>query len=74
MDDRTFVSRLNQRALADQDWQICGSGDMNGDGRGDIVWRNTATGNNGCWYLNGNAVLQIVNVRKLADLNWTMVN
>ena len=34
-------------------WSIVGVGDFNGDGSPDILWRNTSTGQNAVWYMNG---------------------
>lgn len=34
-------------------WAIRGTGDYNGDGFADIVWRNGANGNNGVWLYDG---------------------
>lgn len=34
------------------DWVIQGTGDFNGDGVSDILWRNTANGDAGLWYTN----------------------
>ncbi|TVQ45349.1 MAG: bifunctional metallophosphatase/5'-nucleotidase [Gloeocapsa sp. DLM2.Bin57] len=36
------------------DWTIRGTGDFNGDGNADLIWRNNANGNNGIWLYNGN--------------------
>jgi FtsP/CotA-like multicopper oxidase with cupredoxin domain len=38
--------------VADQNWKIVGTGDFNGDGKPDILWRNSATGQNKVWYMN----------------------
>jgi hypothetical protein len=32
------------RSVPDQNWQVAGVGDFNGDGAADILWRNRATG------------------------------
>jgi hypothetical protein len=37
-------------------WSIVGTGDFNGDGKSDILWRDTA-GDIAIWEMNGNAVL-----------------
>ena len=43
--------------FADQNWQIVGSGDFNGDGRADLFWRNAGTGQNAIWEMDGQTVL-----------------
>ncbi|HET7017320.1 MAG TPA: VCBS repeat-containing protein [Streptosporangiaceae bacterium] len=35
-------------------WSIVGVGDMNNDGKADIVWHNSATNETQIWYMNGN--------------------
>ena len=32
--------------MADLNWQVAGTGDFDGDGKSDIFWRNTSTGEN----------------------------
>ncbi len=39
--------------VSDQTWTIVGTGDFNGDGKPDILWRNTTSGENVVWYMNG---------------------
>ena len=34
-------------------WQIQGTGDFNGDGKSDILWRNTTSGEVDIWHMNG---------------------
>ena len=40
-------------AFLPADWQIQGTGDFNGDGKSDILWRNTASGEVDIWHMNG---------------------
>lgn len=51
-------AQLNQNVftttpVADANWKMKGAGDFNGDGLGDLVWRNEQTGVNAVWYMNG---------------------
>ena len=41
---------------ASADWVIAGLGDVNGDGKTDILWRSSATNSLGIWFMNGRAV------------------
>src|SRR5687768_7442428 len=34
------------RTVSDLNWKIVGLGDLDGDGKADILWRNSATGEN----------------------------
>jgi GH43 family beta-xylosidase len=69
-------------AQADLTWQIQGVGDLNGDGRADIVWRKTGpaadTGAGFLWLMNGTTVIGATyldpigiewNVQAVADLS-----
>src|SRR5438132_4675026 len=40
-------------AVSDQAWQVNASGDFDGDGSADILWRNSSTGENYIWLMNG---------------------
>lgn len=38
---------------ASTDWDVVGAADFNHDGRGDLLWRNSGTGENGVWLMGG---------------------
>src|SRR5207245_389965 len=56
--------------VADQSWQVAGVGDFDGDGKDDILWRNSATGENYIYFMNGTTVLTGGFVRQVADRSW----
>ena len=51
-------------------WQIVGSGDFNKDGHIDILWRNSVTGGNALWYMNGSTVIGTAYLTTITDVNW----
>src|SRR5438132_2834769 len=61
------------RTVADQSWQVAGIADFDGDGKDDILWRNSATGENYIYLMNGTAILTEGYLRQVADLNWKIV-
>ncbi|MFC2142027.1 hypothetical protein ACFLR7_03735, partial [Acidobacteriota bacterium] len=40
-------------SVVDTNWDIVGTGDFNGDGKVDILWRNYADGKDAVWYMDG---------------------
>ena len=57
MNGTTIIGSASLLTLPDQNWTIVGTGDFNSDGKTDILWRNTATGENAYWYMNGTTLL-----------------
>ena len=47
---------------ATTDWQIDGTGDFNGDGKADILWRHSTGGQVVLWVMNGATVTQSTGV------------
>src|SRR5437016_2722580 len=70
MDGTTIRTEGFIRTVADQGWQVAGVGDFDGDGKDDILWRNSATGENYIYLMNGTAILAEGYLRQVADLNW----
>jgi hypothetical protein len=61
------------RQVADQNWQIVGIGDFDGDGKADILWRNLSTGENYIYLMNGTSIAGEGYLRTVADRNWQVV-
>jgi hypothetical protein len=66
---------LDVNQMPDLNWQIRGVGDVDGDGRADLVWQNTATGALGVWLLNGTSVTrqQNLSIPRVSDTHWLIV-
>ena len=48
-------------------------GDFNSDGKPDVLWRNTSTGENYVWYLDGVTVIGGGALPPVSDQNWRVV-
>jgi VCBS repeat protein len=67
-------------ALTDTNWHLQETADpgtsfpnqpdFNGDGHGDLVWRNYANGQDSVWFMNGATVVAGGTVETLTDVNW----
>ena len=51
-------------------WSVAATGDFNGDGMGDILWRDTS-GNVGIWLMNGTSILQTAVIGNVPT-NWVI--
>jgi hypothetical protein len=66
--DTRAVSTVN----TDKHWKVAGTGDLNGDGFTDVVWRHDTQGLIAYWFLQYNMVVGtgLLSVGQVADLNW----
>ncbi|HWS70594.1 MAG TPA: VCBS repeat-containing protein [Thermoanaerobaculia bacterium] len=68
----TPSSVINLPNLNDPQFYIGGTGDFNGDGGTDILWRKNSTGENMVWLLNNGSYISTVNLPTLALPDWTI--
>jgi hypothetical protein len=67
-----FASGAYVDGVSDLNWQIAAVGDLDGDGKADIVWRNTSTGANYAWLMDGPTLVNSAGLPALADQNWKL--
>lgn len=58
------------RNVSDENWKLAGVGDFNGDGKADVLWRHSTTGQNYVWIMNGKAISSEGFLRTVADPGW----
>jgi hypothetical protein len=62
------------RTVADLHWRIAAIGDLDADGKADIVWRNASTGENYVYPMDGKIIKPGEGYfRRVADLAWDIV-
>jgi hypothetical protein len=59
--------------VTDLNWQIVGTGDFNGDGWPDILWRHYVSGYNAVWYMKGATLIGSAYLNAVTGLNWQIV-
>ena len=77
MNGTAFESENIFSSVPDTNWRIAGTGDFNGDGKTDILWRyhgsGTYQGLNVIWHMNGTAFQSETVFSQIADTNWRLV-
>jgi hypothetical protein len=63
---------LTPATLADTLWKMAGTGDFNRDGKPDILWHHSFSGQAVIWYMNGSVMASgtFTDPPGLADVNW----
>jgi subtilisin-like proprotein convertase family protein len=54
----------------DNAWKIEGTADFNNDGKLDFLWRNSKTGENVIWLMNGNSQDNSITITAVPDADW----
>ena len=70
MDGTTRLNISESVGTATVPWQIQGAGDFNGDGKTDLVWRNSASGQNAVWFLDGTSLSGVTLLPEVGGTNW----
>src|SRR6267154_1755949 len=70
--DAAGNSSAQSAAVSKRTLAVRVSRDFNGDGRSDILWRNSTTGENVIWLMNGAAASSSVTFATVADPNWSI--
>jgi hypothetical protein len=63
----------NPPALVDVSWRMVATADYNNDGKVDIVWRHSTSGQNALWFMDGINLIGGALTNTLADNNWKIV-
>jgi hypothetical protein len=61
-------------AVTDTNWKIEGTGDFDGDGKVDILWRDYSLGYNVIWYMDGAMWAGNEWLPAVTDINWRIEN
>ena len=69
----TVMGGADVMAVNDLTWQIVGTGDFNKDTHVDILWRNSSSGVNVIWLMEGANWSESAEILPVSDLTWKIV-
>jgi hypothetical protein len=70
MNGTTIATAAAVAQVSDLGWQIVGVADVNGDGKADLVWHHTTTGQVTVWLMNGTTIATAAAIAQVSDLGW----
>jgi len=70
MQGTTIASNAVVTQVPDLGWHIAGIGDVDGDGRADLVWHHASSGQVVVWLMQGAQIRQVGSVAQVPDLGW----
>lgn len=71
-DAQSISSSYALPGVSDINWKLAATGDFNHDGNTDLVWRNSVTGDNAVWFMNGGAFASASDLPRVSDPNWEL--
>ncbi|GEO81530.1 nidogen-like domain-containing protein [Pararhodospirillum oryzae] len=71
-DNLTLQTPTTLQTNTRSEWTVGGMGDFNGDRYGDILWRNTSTGQVAIWLMQGTNRIGANVIQASVDLNWSL--
>ncbi len=78
MNGTTITSQEYPPVISDTNWRVDGTGDFDGDGKADMLWRYYGTGYlqgwDIVWYMNGTTIKSQEKLTTISDTNWRIVN
>jgi M6 family metalloprotease-like protein len=69
----TYLGGADVLPVGDLNWQIVGTGDFDNNTHVDILWRNSSTGANVVWLMNGAEWSGSAELLPVGDLSWQIV-
>jgi predicted alpha-1,2-mannosidase len=70
--NQALTLTVTQTQQAANPWELVGAADFNGDGKPDLIWQNTASGQRAIWLMNGTTYLSSVSLGTVAT-DWDIV-
>ena len=71
--ETSFQPYLIESEAVNSGWDVVGVGDFTNDGLADIVWRNSITGQNRFWEMNGTTRVAVVDMQAEAQPGWDIM-